>query len=678
MAWIGDDEDTPSREELAELQEMLELVGLSAEKIKQILSMAAMDRDAYGSFVEMYRPQVEEIESRDTYYDWDYPFESYDGDFRIGTNPEGQPVGLTREQLNEHMLIVGRTGAGKTTLFYNLMDECAGMDLPFLVFDFKNDYRHLAEHRDLLVVNWRDLKFNPLQPPPGVRTARWAEVMADTWTHAMGLWKASRGYFIRKLRELYRFYDTEAGEWPSLFELLELVRADEIPYASPRYRYKERLDNRLTGMTGFSGEVFDCSQSYPFEEFLDRNVVVELQEPIEDVQVFVVEALLTWIFYYRVAQGHRQGLRHVVLFDEAKHVFDVNRERDSDSPNPPISTLMGQVREFGEALIVADHEPSKLSDSLKANTNAKLWMSLGSGKDTDEMAQTFGLDAEETEYTRTFEKGEALLKLADRDPVPVALPDYQLEKSMTETEIRERMRSELDSLDWAERMQPSLFQSEVGEDSSGDEPTEQDENAGDGDDDEPDAVAEALLVSIVEEPFLSVSERYDMVGVGSKKGTAAKEELVALDLVSEETVRNGKRGKNPTLLELTEKGHTVLEDRGYDVPGTGRRGIEHRYWQHQIKEFYESDGFDVEIEHAVGSESIDVYVERGVVSIAVEVARSAWHEVENIRKCLDYEVNRVEVVYLEDSVRDQIRSAVEDEFGGVPDLVEFVPVSEYV
>ncbi|MCU4743251.1 hypothetical protein [Natronoglomus mannanivorans] len=91
--------------------------------------------------------------------------------------------------------------------------------------------------------------------------------------------------------------------------------------------------------------MFDCSTSYPFEEFLNQNVVIVLQEPVEDVQIFVVEALLTWIFYYRMVAGHRQELRHVVLFDEAKQVFNVQREQRMESPNPPITGLLSQVRE---------------------------------------------------------------------------------------------------------------------------------------------------------------------------------------------------------------------------------------------------------------------------------------------------------------------------------------------
>lgn len=88
-------------------------------------------------------------------------------------------------------------------------------------------------------------------------------------------------------------------------------------------------------------------------------------------------------------------------------------------------------------------------------------MSLGSGKDTAEMARTFGLDEEKTDYTRTLEKGEVVLCLTDRDPVPVALPDYQLEKTVTEGEIQERMRPELDDLEWRERVRPREFLEEA-------------------------------------------------------------------------------------------------------------------------------------------------------------------------------------------------------------------------
>lgn len=662
------DDNEPSTAELEDLQAVMEQAGEDPDRIEQLLRMAMVDRDLYTDLVDLYGRQAAQNAVKSDPFP---PYPTVDGRFRIGTNPDGEPVGLTPEEVNEHVLVVGRSGAGKTTLLYNLMDECIGQDVPFWAFDFKNDYRHLVPYRDLLVINWRDLKFNPLQPPPDVRPDQWGEIIVDTFAHTMDLLIGSEGYVLEKLRELYALYDTAGtGQYPSLFELQELAAADEIPLASPRFRYKERLVNRLSLMTGFSGEIFDCSEGYPLETLLERNVVFELKEPNQHVTNFVVEALLMWLFYYRDAHGQRQGLRHVVMFDEAKRVFDVTREQQPESGFPPIDALMGKVREFGEALVVADHEPSKLTDSVRANTNAKLWLSLGSGKDTKEMAQTFGLAPVETDFTRTLEKGDGLLKLADRDPVPLNLPDYALDKSMTTAEIRDRMQPDLEELPYTDRVRPEDYLLVVG-----DRP-----DTGEANDDSEDAlgdVAEALLASVSTAPFLSLSDRYDALDVVARQGNEAKEELLTLGLVRETEVRTGKPGRNPKLLALTDAGRQALEERGYDVPGSGRRGIEHRYWQQQIKEHYEAQGFDTEIEFAIEQQRIDVYAIHGDETVAVEVARSPEHELANIVKCLEYDVDRVEVAYFDTSVRDRIEAAVRDEFGAIPARVAFVPISEY-
>lgn len=668
--------DRPSAAELEELKEVLELAGVEDARIERLLRVAALSQARCNDFMRLYADAAAQEEARGVARDDFYPYDSVAGAFRLGTTPAGEPMGLTPDQLIEHVLIVGRTGAGKTTLFYNLLQECAGWDVPTLVFDFKTDYRHLVQHReDLLVVNWRDLKFNPLQPPPGVQSGKWGEVLADAFAHATDLLIGSESYFLEKLRELYEVYEEADGEdaevYPSLFELRDLVDVDHVPKASPRYQYKERVWGRLAMLTGFSGQILDCSAGFPIQDLLDRDVVLELSEPNQYVTNFVVEAVLTWIFYYREAQAQRdEGLQHVVLFDEAKRVFDVNRERQPEAGFPPIDALVGEVREFGEALIVADHEPSKLTDSIKANTGAKLWLSLGSGKDTQEMAATFGLDPAETDFTRTLELGEGLFKLADRDPVPITLPDYELEKAMTEDEIRERMAPELEALAWTARVRPEEFLDATGLESDDDDEADTDEKR-------VGEVAEVLLASVVEEPFLSLSARYDEIDVVARQGNAAKQELLSLGLVREAEVRTGKPGRNPKLLELTRAGRGFLEERGHKVDEVGRRSIEHRYWQHQLTRYYEAEGFNVMIEYAVDQGRIDVYAEREDESVALEVARSPEHELANIEKCLAAGVDRVEVVYLDEAVRDRIEAAVQEAFDEVPARVRLVAASEY-
>lgn len=647
-----------SQRKLDELRELMERVDEPAEKIERTLKVAAANPGTYEDLLEMYNLKAAQVATKDDFY----PYEELDGTFEIGADPDGTPLGLTREQLNEHLLVVAMTGRGKTTFFYNLMDRCAAHDLPFMVFDFKHDYRHLVDVHDLLVINWRDLKFNPLEPPPGVTPGKWGEVLADTFAHATDLLVGSESYFLDKLRQLFDLYQVDAtGRYPSLFELRDRVEADEVSQASPKFRYKERVESRLSMMTGFSGEIFDCSSGYPIDDLLQRNVVFELQEPNQYVTNFVVEVVLTWIYYYRDAMGHRGDLRHLILFDEAKRVFDVNRERQPESGYPPIDELVGQVREFGEGLVVADHEPSKLTDSLKANTNAKLWMTLGSGHDIQEMADTFGLDREEADFTRTMEKGEALLKLADTDPVPIQLPDYQVEKSVSQENLRARMAPVLDEFDVVDRFRHHRFRVAIGEDVE--------EGVQD--------TAEEFLASVARNPLMNTTERYEAVGVDTKRGTEVKDELLKLGVVQEVEVQTGTRGRNPKLLELTPEGRTVLANRGYDVEGEAKGGARHRWWQQRVKEHFEDAGYDVTIEYAVGSQHIDVYAETAGESVAVEVALSAEHEVENVRKCLQAGVDEVQVAYRDDDVRDRIMDRLADAFDGVPDAVAFVALTEF-
>jgi len=530
-----------------ELEEVMERAGVPPEKRQKVVKAAVLSRDRYERFLHQYK--LKGLDERDR--DWPLPLPDYPGEITVGFDPDGRPVGLTRRQLNEHMLVVGRSGAGKTTFFYNIMDALNDRSIPFLAVDFKNDYRTAAADLDLTVINWLDLKFNPLQPPPGVSTEKWGEIVAEIFAHATDL---------------------------------------------------------LVG----------------------------------------------------------GGLRHAVLFDEAKRVFDVNREQQPESGFPPIDDLMGKIRAFGEALIVADHEPSKLTDSVKANTNAKLWLSLGSGHDIEEMVETFGLDEENVDYTYTLDRGEAVLATAANDPVPVRLPLSSVDGAASMDDVRARTEEMLEELSYAERVRPDLFESVVRDVETDDA----ERLEGDGMETAVGEVAEVLLASVEEDPFLSVSARYDEINVG------AKQELVTLGLVEEVVVDTKKPGRNPTLLELTDDGVAVLEECGHVVAETGRRSIVHRYWQRQVADHYASEGYDVKEEREVDGGWIDVYARMGNTAVAVEIALSPEHEVANVEKCLDAGVELVEVVTVDDAVQERVREHVAEAFDGVPDTVAFIDAGE--
>lgn len=531
--------------------------------------------------------------------------------------------------MTKHLLAVGQSGTGKTTLFYNLMDE---IDSPFWSFDLKRDYRHLVQHRDdLLVLPWTELRFNPLRPPQGVSPRRWAQVFSEIFGHATALLSGSKNHLLKQVFELYRLYnlfDWVSEPYPSLHELEDLIKMEKINFVRTSSDYRDRLLNRLEALNLAAGTVFDCSQGHGVEELLQRNVVFEFDGLSRDVQNFLMEILFAYVFEYRLAQNQRgDRLRHVFFLDEGKRVFSVYKERQDASGIPEIDELTAKMREFGEGLVVADQEASKLTDSIKANTYTKVLLPTGDRKQFKAVAESMNLSERQQEFTSNLGVGEAVIQVGNRDPVPVHLDNYTLEKQVTDEELEEQQREDWNQLEFDPRdVTPEFEQVLLGEHQESmeipDDPEDSINISGE---------ADRFLEDVVENPFKPLTRRYEVFS-STYQGNKAKNELVDQGVVVERTVKNGENRK---LLQLTEKGRDyVEEDTQLDSAHPGRGGVVHRYWQHRIKELFEEIGWHAFLEKF----DADVYVNMGSTELAVEVAMGDNpREIQHVEKHLDKE-----------------------------------------
>ena len=59
------------------------------------------------------------------------------------------PFGLRENEWIKHMLITGMTGAGKINLSFHILQELNRHQKPFLVFDWKRNYRDLLQFPQL-------------------------------------------------------------------------------------------------------------------------------------------------------------------------------------------------------------------------------------------------------------------------------------------------------------------------------------------------------------------------------------------------------------------------------------------------------------------------------------------------------------------------------------------------
>lgn len=118
------------------------------------------------------------------------------GDYQLGTvlyppKTRFSVFGLREEEWIRHTLITGMTSTGKTNLAFHILRQFKERDKPFLVFDWKRNYRDLVqlpEFADLKVVTVaRDPSpffFKPLLPPPGAEPGHWLMKLVDVIDHA--------------------------------------------------------------------------------------------------------------------------------------------------------------------------------------------------------------------------------------------------------------------------------------------------------------------------------------------------------------------------------------------------------------------------------------------------------------------------------------------------------------
>ncbi len=326
-----------------------------------------------------------------------------------------------------------------------------------------------------------------------------------------------------------------------------------------------------------------------------------------DLQNFVMEVLFAGVYEYRLAQGQRgEGLNHVFFLDEGKQVFSVYKERQDASGLPEVDRLTAKMREFGEGLVVADQEASKLTESVKANTYTKFLLPTAGGKQFGAVAETMDLDERQREYAQGLDIGEALLQVGSENPVPVEVQGFDAGDPVSDKELREQQLDKWNQLEFQPQEVTDRFDRHI----RGDTDTEHDADRDSGISGE----AERLLEGVVEDPFRSLTERYQEFS-SSYKGNQAKTELVDTGLVVERKLRPEPVRRK--LLQLTDQGRNHAEEElGLSVSRDGRGGVVHRFWQHRIKDWFEETGWSASLEE----DDADVAVDMSGVRLAVEVA----------------------------------------------------------
>ena len=340
--------------------------------------------------------------------------------------------GLNRRELTKHVLITGMTGTGKTTAALQLLKQLDYKGVPFLVFDWQREYKKLRKSIGQVKILKTGMdsgfRFNPLKPPKGTPILEWLPKLVDVINHAF-LGGYGTEYILRDvLLKAYKHTKTleGSGEYPTFNLVRQYLKKNLLKGRQEWWNQTaiRILENRT--YAGGLGPTLKNETNTNLKPLLKQKSIIEPDRLSENDKTFLAEALLLWIYEYRKNQGETKRLRHAIIIEEAHNLLSKAKERRAGTETIMEATLR-MIRKFGESVVAIDQEPSKLSDSIKANTNTKICFTLGNGKDIRDTVQSMELSLEQRKYLDVLQVGQAIMKVKGRieKPILVRFPKHE-------------------------------------------------------------------------------------------------------------------------------------------------------------------------------------------------------------------------------------------------------------
>ena len=557
------------------------------------------------------------------------------------------PCILSKKNLSQHTLIVGGSGIGKTTLILNLLQRT---HLPFLCFDYKQDYRHIVRSKAIKLIRWSHLRGNPLAPPENVSPMEWVQDFVDLFSGDTGLMYGSKGFLLDQIRILYarRGGIEHPRRFPTLHDMLRGLDDLKVPPTSRKGNYRDVVRGRLESLLYPLGAVFKERKPFPISDFTTTPTIIELDGLSKEWQELLISLILTAIFRSRMKAGHRDEANCLILLDEAKRVFDRHKEQRTAEGIPTISILASQVREYGMGLIVADQEPGKLARSIIANSATKILFRLGDHQDAEHIARSMGLHDPSLPQRLTI--GQAVVKHPDiPEPFIIRLDQPTITKDVTETELMAKGA-------W---VTPSASSCSPGGNIQAENayPLEDFNNK----------TGMRLLYDIRDFPLATVSQRCERLGFSKRKMSEVREFLESGNAIASAQIIHPK-GKF-VWLSLTRIGAQLVDAELPEIRG----GPVHRFWQWKLKERYESAAMQKALKNRPVKEEVllssnhrvdlligDPLFPPGCIGVEIETGTSDM--IGNIQKCLDAGLQGV----ISATIDSTIASAVKEQVAHLP------------
>ena len=377
-----------------------------------------------------------------------------EGEYPVGTLTYAgrslYPFGLRESEWLQHISIFGRSGAGKTNTVFLLIKNLLHHKKPFLIFDWKRNYRDLLagpDKKTMVYTVGGDISpfaFNPLIPPKGVAPEIWLKKLIEIIAHAYYLGEGVMYLLQEAIHAVYGAFGVYKGvnkSFPTFVDILHWLENHPV-----RGRKSLWMDSAMRGIKsicfGCMGKVVNSSMQSDLAALLQQNVILELDRLTNADKTLIVESMLLWIHHYRLGEPDRETFKHALIIEEAHHILA--KKTPGQGGESITETVIREIRELGEAIIVVDQHPSMISTVALGNTSVTICLNLKHRSDVTAMASAMLMDTDEREILGMLPIGSAVVKLQNRwqRPFQITIPHQKVEKgAVTDAHLAQLMQT---------------------------------------------------------------------------------------------------------------------------------------------------------------------------------------------------------------------------------------------
>jgi len=615
------------------------------------------------------------------------PQELAEGQYPVGTIYYGDnsyyPFGLREAEFIQHIGIFGRSGCGKTNLAFYLLEGLVKADKPFLVFDWKRNYRDLLsmnKFENLLVFTvGRDIscfRFNPLIPPPGTPAKVWLKKLIEIICHAYFLGEGVAILLLRAIDSLYRqfgLYTSKPKGYPTVADVRSWLG---------RYKSKGReagwMESSVRAIeTLCFGEVGNVLNSEPFfdiPKLLEKTVILELDALTNTDKTFLIESLLLWIHHYRMAQDSREQFKHAIIIEEAHHIL-LRKKQEATGEETVTDVLLREIRELGESVICLDQHPSLISKPALGNTYTTFAMNLKHRGDIAMIQDSLLLNSEQAGFLGRLEVGWAIVRLQGRWfwPFLVKLPEMDIRKGVV-TDARLKKITGQTQKDFylpvrsSKRCTDDILTKEGKSGLSGNSKegyrgalTSDKRDFNEGKEVTLTTQEKLFLDDVYTHQLSTVNDRYSRLALSIWKGNKLQKNLCSKGLMIPINISTDNGGFKGLL--LTDKGEKALGKKPTQSNRAG--GPEHKFWLRATAQHLRRQGFAVTEEAPVGNgKTIDVLAVKDGGKTAFEIETGKSDAAGNVEKCLNAKIERIVVVTTSITADNKVKNSL----AGIPQV----------